>query len=40
MVRLANWACSAHPSFIVDGELFWANDHLDDALAWAKRSAA
>ncbi len=23
------------PSFFVDGELFWGNDRLDDALAWA-----
>ncbi len=25
------------PSFIVDGELFWGNDRLDDALEWAER---
>jgi 2-hydroxychromene-2-carboxylate isomerase len=25
------------PSFIVDGELFWGNDRLEDALAWAQR---
>lgn len=25
------------PSFVVDGELFWGNDRLEDALAWAKR---
>jgi 2-hydroxychromene-2-carboxylate isomerase len=25
------------PSFIVDGELFWGNDRLESALAWAKR---
>jgi 2-hydroxychromene-2-carboxylate isomerase len=23
------------PSFTVDGELFWGNDRLEDALAWA-----
>ena len=23
------------PSFVVDGELFWGNDRLDDAIAWA-----
>ena len=23
------------PSFIVDGELFWGDDRLDDAIAWA-----
>ena len=27
------------PSFVANGELFWGNDRLDDALAWAKRSA-
>jgi len=25
------------PSFLVDGELFWGNDRLDEALAWARR---
>lgn len=25
------------PSFMVDGELFWGNDRLEDALAWAKQ---
>jgi 2-hydroxychromene-2-carboxylate isomerase len=25
------------PSFVVEGELFWGNDRLDDALAWATR---
>ncbi len=28
------------PSFFVDGELFWGNDRLDDALAWATRGGA
>lgn len=27
------------PSFVANGELFWGNDRLDDALAWAKRCA-
>jgi 2-hydroxychromene-2-carboxylate isomerase len=27
------------PSLVANGELFWGNDRLDDALAWAKRSA-
>ena len=27
------------PSFVASGELFWGNDRLDDALAWAKRGA-
>lgn len=26
------------PSFVVDGELFWGNDRLEDALAWAVHS--
>jgi len=25
------------PSFLVDGELFWGDDRLEDALAWAQR---
>jgi 2-hydroxychromene-2-carboxylate isomerase len=28
------------PSFVVDNELFWGNDRLDDALAWAARAGA
>lgn len=27
------------PSFVVDGELFWGNDRLEDALDWAVRAA-
>ena len=27
------------PSFVANGELYWGNDRLDDALAWAKRTA-
>ena len=27
------------PSFVVDGELFWGNDRLEDALAWAAKRA-
>jgi 2-hydroxychromene-2-carboxylate isomerase len=27
------------PSFVAGGELFWGNDRLDDALAWAKCGA-
>jgi 2-hydroxychromene-2-carboxylate isomerase len=26
------------PNFVVDGELFWGNDRLEDALAWAARA--
>ena len=26
------------PSFVVDGEVFWGDDRLEDALDWAKRS--
>jgi 2-hydroxychromene-2-carboxylate isomerase len=25
------------PSFVVDGELFWGDDRLEEAIAWAKR---
>ncbi len=25
------------PSFIVDGEVFWGDDRLEDAIAWAKK---
>jgi len=25
------------PTFMVDGEMFWGNDRLEDALAWAAR---
>ena len=25
------------PSFIVDGELFWGDDRLEDAIAWARK---
>jgi 2-hydroxychromene-2-carboxylate isomerase len=28
------------PSFLVGDELFWGNDRLEDALAWARRAAA
>lgn len=28
------------PSFFVDGELFWGNDRLDDAIAWATRGSS
>lgn len=27
------------PNFVVDGELFWGNDRLEDALAWATRTS-
>ena len=26
------------PSFIVDGELFWGDDRLEDAIAWSKKN--
>lgn len=28
------------PTFVVDGELFWGDDRLDDAIAWAGQSAS
>lgn len=27
------------PTFIVDGELFWGNDRIDDAIHWCKSNA-
>ncbi len=27
------------PTFFVDGEMFWGNDRLEDALEWTRRSA-
>ncbi len=26
------------PSYIVDGEVFWGDDRLEDAVVWAKKS--
>jgi len=26
------------PSFVIDGELFWGDDRLEDAIRWARRS--
>jgi 2-hydroxychromene-2-carboxylate isomerase len=26
------------PSFLVGGELFWGNDRLEQAIAWARRA--
>lgn len=34
--RAAELGIFGAPSFIVDGELFWGDDRLEDALAWAK----
>ncbi|MEM8920964.1 MAG: DsbA family protein, partial [Pseudomonadota bacterium] len=28
------------PSFVVGDEVFWGDDRLEDALAWAARSAS
>jgi 2-hydroxychromene-2-carboxylate isomerase len=28
------------PSFVVGGELFWGNDRLEDALAWASSGSS
>jgi len=28
------------PTVVVDGELFWGNDRLEDAVAWARRGSA
>jgi 2-hydroxychromene-2-carboxylate isomerase len=35
--RAATLGIFGAPSFVVDGELFWGNDRLEAALAWAKR---
>ncbi len=35
--RAASLDIFGAPSFRVDGELFWGNDRLDDALGWARR---
>jgi 2-hydroxychromene-2-carboxylate isomerase len=28
------------PTFVVDGEVFWGDDRLDDALRWRERGRA
>jgi 2-hydroxychromene-2-carboxylate isomerase len=33
--RAAELGIFGAPSFVVDGELFWGNDRLEDALSWA-----
>jgi 2-hydroxychromene-2-carboxylate isomerase len=33
--RAAERGIFGAPSFVVDGELFWGNDRMEDALAWA-----
>lgn len=33
--RAANLGIFGAPSFVVDGELFWGDDRLEDALLWA-----
>ncbi len=35
--RAAGLGIFGAPSFVVGGELFWGNDRLEDALAWAKK---
>jgi len=35
--RAAGLGIFGAPSFVVDGELFWGNDRLENALAWATR---
>ncbi|WP_366515609.1 2-hydroxychromene-2-carboxylate isomerase [Solimonas marina] len=36
-VRAAELGLFGAPSFVVNGELFWGQDRLEDALAWARR---
>jgi len=38
--RAAELGIFGAPSFVVDGELFWGNDRLEDALAWATAGRA
>jgi len=34
-LRAADLDIFGVPSFVVDGDLFWGNDRLVDALSWA-----
>jgi 2-hydroxychromene-2-carboxylate isomerase len=34
--RAAELGLFGSPSFVVGGELFWGNDRLGDAMAWAR----
>ena len=37
--RARNLGLFGAPTFFVDGEMFWGNDRLEDALDWARRGA-
>lgn len=37
--RARNLGVFGAPTFFVDGEMFWGNDRLEDALEWTRRSA-
>ena len=37
-VRAQTLGVFGSPSFVVDGELFWGDDRLEDAIRWAQES--
>jgi len=37
--RARNLGLFGAPTFFVDGEMFWGNDRLEDALEWTRRAA-
>lgn len=37
--RARNLGLFGAPTFFVDGEMFWGNDRLEDALEWTRRTA-
>jgi len=37
--RAAEFGLFGAPSFVVGDEIFWGNDRLEDAIAWAQRTA-
>jgi len=37
-VRAQTLGIFGSPSFVVDGELFWGDDRLEDAIRWAQES--
>ena len=37
--RARNLGLFGAPTFFVEGEMFWGNDRLEDALEWTRRTA-
>ncbi|MNT34326.1 2-hydroxychromene-2-carboxylate isomerase [compost metagenome] len=37
--RARNLGLFGAPTFFVEGEMFWGNDRLEDALDWTRRAA-